>query len=153
MNKFLNFFTTILFISTAILMSCGGSDDPVEETDPLDAQGALIAGTATATEIKQGTQVVEWPGFNVVFTYNPETNTGTYTANNRLADSGDIVWKSSGTWAFNGTDASQIVRDDNVTMTVNATETTMTLSFSVTDPNGRLLTFGGSWTKTFTVTR
>ena len=150
MNKFLNFFTAILFLSTAILISCGGTDgdDDGDVVLEIDTKGALIAsGTASATGITQdGVAVDGWDSFTLTFVYSTGTGGGTYST---TGSADDTVWPSSGSWSFakNGEDfnTAQIERDGSTTMDLTASATQMTLGFDVVDPNGRLLTIGGKW--------
>lgn len=144
MNKFLNLFTAILFISTAILVSCGGSDPVTPAVDPQDTQGALIStGPATAATVTvDAVPSTDWASFSSTFTYAAGTGAGTYTTSGSASD---LVWPASGTWEFTGTGTNQILRSDGITMDVTVTPTAMTLSFNIDDPNGRLLTFAGAW--------
>jgi hypothetical protein len=144
MNKFLNFFTAILFISTAILISCGGSETDTPAVDPKDTQGAKIAlGPATASTVSvNGVPSTDWASFTSTFTYAASTGGGTFAT---TGSASDLVWPTNGTWEFTGTGTSQILRSDGVTMDVSVTDANMTLTFDITDPNGRLFTFGGKW--------
>ena len=150
MNKFLNLFTAILFISTAILISCGGSDPVTPVVDPQDTQGELLAaGTTSASTVNvdniPASGIAEgWENFTLSFTYNSADKGGTFSTTNSQSD---LVWASSGTWKFKGTGSSIIERTSNgatTEMDLNVSASDLTLSFNVVD-NGRILTFGGDW--------
>ena len=150
MNKFLNFFTAILFLSTAILMSCGPGGDDTTGVDPVvelqNAQGAILAtGTATASSITvDGVPNEAWAAFTLTFTFNAGTKGGNFSTTG-TPEGADLVWPASGTWTFDGDGTTSITRSDNVTMDVSANATSMTLKFNIVDPNGRILSLTGDW--------
>ncbi len=156
MKKFLNLFTAILFISTAILMSCGGTDDDT----PVDQQnitgGFMTTGTATPSSVTVNdgagsvTVTDDWSNFSLTFTYDSDTKAGTYVTSGVPEASGTTVWATSGTWAFDGDKTDTIIRDGDSSkpVSLSANATAMTLGFNVVDAGrpGRVLTFGGDWT-------
>ena len=145
MNKFLNFFTAILFISTAILISCGGESTPDPVEDPIDTQGAKLAKTwnSVSSVTVDAVPSTDWASFTATFTYTVGSGGGTYTTSGSTSD---LVWPASGTWEFTGTGTSQVLRSDGVTMDVSVTGTSLILGFDIDNPNtGRVLTVGGRW--------
>ncbi|MEQ9302144.1 MAG: hypothetical protein RIF33_26425 [Cyclobacteriaceae bacterium] len=155
MKKIFNLMSIMAVLSLMVFASCSSDDggdpdpDPGTELTPAQEQAAkLVADGATWTLTGADPVTVdgsipdpEWTNFTLVFS--GDENGGGFTTSNSASP---IVWPSSGTWAFVDGSITQLVRNDGVTMTVNVTDTDITLSFEVEDPgSGRTLGFGGSW--------
>lgn len=153
MKKIFNLMSILLMLSLIVFAGCSGSDDggsvePPVELTPAQQQAALLVAdgatwTLAATDpvTVDGTPTTDWANFTLQFA--GDENGGGFTTSNSAAP---VVWPSSGTWAFGTGSVSQIVRNDGITMTVNVTETDLTLSFEVEDPgSGRTMGFGGSY--------
>lgn len=153
MKKFLNLLTAISILSLVVFISCGGDDgdgdggtDPVlspeaEQAALLVAGGAswtLNAGSGSVTV--DGVNSEDWANFSLTFT--GDENGGSFSTSNSASP---LVWPASGTWDFNNSTTS-ILRNDGVVMTINVTETQLTLSFTIEEEgSGRIQGFGGSW--------
>ncbi|GEM_PF-789010 len=108
----------------------------------LTAEGATwsLVDAEDAVTV-DGTNSIDWDNFTLQFS--GDDNGGAFTTTNSASP---IVWPSTGTWAFASGSVTQLQRNDGVAMTVNVTETNLTLSFEVEDPgSGRANGFGGNW--------
>lgn len=148
MKKFLNALTILSVLTLVIFISCNGDGtEPEPEKSPEQIQAEKIVGktwtaTATGSSVTLDGQAADgWQNFTITFTGNEAG--GNFTTTNAVSP---LVWPSQGTWRFqNG--VSTLVRSDNVQMTLNVTETQITLSFTIVDPgSGKAQGFGGNWT-------
>ena len=55
---------------------------------------------------------------------------GNYTTSH-TEDSGTEVWPNSGSWTFQNSDKSKVIRNDGVVISLSVTETTLRTSFTV----------------------
>lgn len=152
MKKIFNLMSILLMLSLIVFASCNNDDGPDPDPEPeltpeqeqaarIVADGATWSLTGTDPVTVDGTPSADWTNFTIQFS--GDENGGNFTTSNSASP---VVWPTSGTWAFAAGSVSQLVRNDGVTMTVNVTETEITLSFEVEDPgSGRTLGFGGSW--------
>lgn len=142
----------LLMLSLIAFTSCNndgaGNPDPEPTLTPAQEQAAkIVAGGATwslaATDpvTVDGTVSTDWTNFTLQF--GGDENGGTFTTSNSASS---IVWPTTGTWTFADGSVTQLNRNDGVTMTVNVTDTEMTLSFEVEDPgSGRTLGIAGTY--------
>lgn len=146
MNKFLSLFTAALFVSLTIFVGCGSSSDPAPAADPLADQAALItAGASNFSSVSlDGTaSQLDWSQFSLTFTGTKDG--GSYTATGIPAEANPTVWKDSGSWTFQGTDANTMVRDDGIVMAVSVSATTMQLTFDITNATSRTQGLNGNY--------
>lgn len=161
MKRTTQFLTALVFLSLVVFVSCNkdNDDDPVN-TDPRDEQAAMLTGTweVSSATYEQDPRS-EWEGASISFTYNNETDEGTYTISGVPTDSGAdavTVFGADGAtigWTFAGeSSVSTIVRDlDNQEMSItNLTDNALTLTFDVPPAGSRVAGFEGSWTFEFT---
>jgi len=125
----------ILFISILII-SCGdddGSTPTPTPTDPLDAQATLLNGN---WKVKDANSVTKDGTIVDVFTtmtlnLSGGTKSGGNYSTSHTEDSGTEVWPNSGTWTFQNSDKSKVIRNDGVVISLSVTETTLRTSFTV----------------------
>ena len=125
----------ILFISILII-SCGdddGSTPTPTPTDPLDAQATLLNGNWKVKDANSVTKDGTIVDVFTTMTLNLSGGTksgGNYSASH-TEDSGTEVWPNSGTWTFQNSDKSKVIRNDGVVISLSVTETTLRTSFTV----------------------
>jgi len=123
----------ILFISILII-SCGDDDGSTPTpTDPLDAQATLLNGN---WKVKDANSVTKDGSIVDVFTtmtlnLSGGTKSGGNYSTSHTEDSGTEVWPNSGTWTFQNSDKSKVIRNDGVVISLSVTETTLRTSFTV----------------------
>ena len=125
----------ILFISILII-SCGdddGSTPTPTPTAPLDAQATLLNGN---WKVKDANSVTKDGTIVDVFTtmtlnLSGGTKSGGNYSTSHTEDSGTEVWPNSGTWTFQNSDKSKVIRNDGVVISLSVTETTLRTSFTV----------------------
>ena len=125
----------ILFLSILII-SCGdddGSTPTPTPTDPLDAQATLLNGN---WKVKDANSVTKDGTIVDVFTtmtlnLSGGTKSGGNYSTSHTEDSGTEVWPNSGTWTFQNSDKSKVIRNDGVVISLSVTETTLRTSFTV----------------------
>ena len=125
----------ILFISILII-SCGdddGSTPTPTPTDPLDAQATLLNGNWKVKDANSVTKDGTIVDVFTTMTLNLSGGTksrGNYSTSH-TEDSGTEVWPNSGTWTFQNSDKSKVIRNDGVVISLSVTETTLRTSFTV----------------------
>lgn len=139
--------TSLVFIlGIAVLFSCKDKTPPAPTE--AEVQMGLIAQTwtvitgANSVTLDGADEEQNWPGFAVTFNAN-----GTYTASN-VSTGREVVWPTSGTWAFKGStgnDLNTIIRDDGVDIAIVVSETSLKMSFRYTAPGGRISGTEGDW--------
>lgn len=160
MKRFTPLLTALVFCSLIIFVSCKkkkGTEDP----DPRDEFGSVlnkVNWTPTVVKLGEATRS-EWGSFVLGFTYDTETNRGTYSTSGVPADDGaDAVWGDGViSWEFGETngvaDISKIVRlSDGIEMSVTATPPTDPEELNITFNNAeeaRVAGFEGGWNFTF----
>ncbi|MEL6556793.1 MAG: hypothetical protein AAFQ94_01330 [Bacteroidota bacterium] len=145
-KQILNSLTTAFFLSLVIFMSCGGDDTPDGPT-AAETQFELLAKTwAVSSATADGSPVDGWDSFTV--TFGGTATAGTYTTNGQQPDGTSLVWPTSGTrtWTFESEEnVNTINRNDGVAISVAVSETSATLSFTITDNSGRADIVEGNW--------
>ena len=156
-------FAFLAVASLVIFMSCGGGgDDPDPEPPGKETAEALAATVWSPSQggvRLDGQERNEWleAGFTLSFTPNSDFTGGSYTASNLPSTDfpeANVVWPASGTWSFT-TDAEgnlnldEVERQDGVVASINVSETALTITFPIEDPNARVDAVGGQWSFSF----
>ncbi|MDG2342129.1 MAG: hypothetical protein ACJZ0Y_03260 [Cytophagales bacterium] len=124
----------ILF--SLVIISCGdddGSTPTPTPTDPLDTQANLLNGN---WKVKDANSVTKDGSIVDVFTtmtlnLSGGTKSGGNYSTSHTEDSGTEVWPNSGSWTFQNSDKSKVIRNDGVVISLSVTETTLRTSFTV----------------------
>lgn len=143
MNKFLNLFTTALFVSLAIFASCGGGGDDPEPPSAQEVQAALLTGvTFTASSATlDGTAVAEWVG--ATFTFSGSETGGTITT---TGSQDQTVFPSSTAWSFSDdATTTSITRGDGVVVTIGVSATNLTMTLNISTASARAAGIDGQW--------
>jgi hypothetical protein len=157
MKRFTQLLTALVFCSLVIFISCkkknGGGEDP-DERDEVAAAIASNVWVPTSVEFDDANRT-EWDGFSISFSYNNDSDVGSYTVSGVPTDDGaSDVWGENPSWTFAGTEEAPntgtIVRThDGVEMSAQLdnpdTPTVLTLTFSVEDPGAKTAGFYGTW--------
>jgi len=142
------FFTVVVLVLLALtfnLTSCKKHNpDPDPVTDQDKVRALLVSGTwkLQSTTVDGVDQSGKFSGFTLKFTATSFTSTN-----------GNPVWPSSGTWAFQGSSATTIVRNDGTVVQLQATATTLilTLNWATTTLGpGRIGSIKGKYVFTMT---
>jgi hypothetical protein len=125
----------------AMLMSCGGGDDPSPQqqmTNQLVNGGEAWRASGGTVTVDGSNVTSDWSGFTITFTED------TYTTSGSLASE---VWPSSGTWDFaNETTTSNLQRGDGTSMNVSIDNNELTITFDAPwGINGRTTSIGGGY--------
>ncbi len=101
------------------LTSCGSSDPKPSTQDQV--KGKMVSGVwkIQSVTVDGVDKTSVYPGLTLQFTAT------TYTSAN-----GKPVWATSGTWEFTSADATAFKRDDNIEVTVEATDTSLKLTLN-----------------------
>jgi hypothetical protein len=161
MKHLKNFLLGLTLVGLVFTTSCKKDKNPEPEPPGKITSEALAKAIWVPTSggiLNDNTPRDEWSNFTLRFTVNAAFDGGTYTTTGLPAEDVDkLVWKQSGTWAFqkNGTTLvlGTIIRDNdttspvNVTVAVNpaGTSGTLNLSFTVPEAAGRVDGFTGNW--------
>ncbi len=109
-NKIFNFCIAVLMV--AIVSSCGGGGgDDTPDLTPEEQRILDLAGSTGTTWVATSVTFEDAPavGFdNFSITLRGSATSQTYTSN-----SGDPVFRASGSWAFNNNNISQLIFDSN----------------------------------------
>lgn len=150
MKKLLSLCTFFAFVSLAIFISCkdDGDDTSTPTTNVKEQRAEELQASWTANDagVTIGGQAPDgdWSGFELTIS-NASQDGGDYAATGVPSDA-SAVWPASGTWTFNNDGATEILRDDDVVMTISSvTETALTLRFAIEDPNARTSGIYGNW--------
>ncbi len=151
MKQLSQLLTALVFCSLMIFISCGGGGGG-EDPDPADEIGAKLVSTWEMSSVTvDGVARDEWDGFTLTIAYDPENNTGTYTASGVPTNAGaDVVWPASGTFTLAVGSTTTAARNDNVTITVTVSDTGLDLRFPISGSGDRVSTFDGAWQFVFT---
>ncbi|MBU2914352.1 hypothetical protein [Reichenbachiella agariperforans] len=154
MKKYLNYLTAALFLSLAVLSSCGGDDSDGDGNGDGDGGinlgevAELINGDYTATSVTQPGDAGDWDSF--VLTISGATASGADYAAAGVPAGYEAVWPASGELAFSvAADGSlEITRDGSIDMdaTQSSTGADLELSFEVTTGAARTNSVNGTWT-------
>ena len=127
------YFLAILF--SLVIISCGDEDEgsTPTPTDPLDTQANLLNGN---WKVKDANSVTKDGSIVDVFTtmtlnLSGGTKSGGNYCTSHTEDSGTEVWPNSGSWTFQNSDKSKVIRNDGVVISLSVTETTLRTSFTV----------------------
>ncbi len=127
------YFLAILF--SLVIISCGDEDEgsTPTPTDPLDTQANLLNGN---WKVKDANSVTKDGSIVDVFTtmtlnLSGGTKSGGNYSTSHTEDSGTEVWPNSGSWTFQNSDKSKVIRNDGVVISLSVTETTLRTSFTV----------------------
>ena len=127
------YFLAILF--SLVIISCGDEDEgsTPTPTDPLDTQANLLNGN---WKVKDANSVTKDGSIVDVFTtmtlnLSGGTKSGGNYTTSHTEDSGTEVWPNSGSWTFQNSDKSKVIRNDGVVISLSVTETTLRTSFTV----------------------
>lgn len=159
MKRLSNLLAALVFASLVIFMSCGGGGD-----DPAPSAGETQAGLLNGTWAVSGTPLFnngvegDWTGFTLTISGTAEGSDGIWGGNYSTSGTPtgyEAVWPTSGNWNFESTTVvNRAVRNDateGVSVTINVSETGLTLTFTLTDPNARAAgIYGQEWTFQFT---
>ena len=125
----------LILLISILIISCGDEDDgsTPTPTDPLDAQATLLNGN---WKVKDANSVTKDGSIVDVFTtmtlnLSGGTKSGGNYSTSHTEDSGTEVWPNSGTWTFQNSDKSKVIRNDGVVISLSVTETTLRTSFTV----------------------
>ena len=125
----------LILLISILIISCGDEDDgsTPTPTDPLDAQATLLNGN---WKVKDANSVTKDGTIVDVFTtmtlnLSGGTKSGGNYSTSHTEDSGTEVWPNSGTWTFQNSDKSKVIRNDGVVISLSVTETTLRTSFTV----------------------
>lgn len=158
MKKLQPIFMICAIASLTIFMSCGGDDsgdDGGDPIDPRDAQGQMLSGTWNVTTAEfEDTARPDWDGATVTFTYNADSDEGTYVVTGvpteaEGADAAAVLGAEgeSISWTFEGeNDVNTIVREDGVEMNISSlTDSGLAFNFELTGVGSRVAGFDGTW--------
>ena len=160
MKRLSNLLAALVFASLVIFMSCGGGgDEPAPTVEELAAQDLLNkTWTVNASSITYDGSVPDGDWSEFTLSFSGGATGGSYTTAN--VDSSDPgfsdVWPSSGSWEFIvANDRVTGIRrtNDNVEMTGTISESSLTLTFTVPDPNTARTTglYDAPWAFTFSI--
>lgn len=156
MKKITQLLSALVFCSLMIFISCKGDDKG--KTDKRDQQAELLEGATwkVTSATFDGDTRADWEGATMTFSYNPETDQGTYTVSG-VPDEGDGVNSVLGannasvSWTFpDENTVGTIQRADGIDMALSVSATTLSLTFTVPDPDARIAGFYGEWVFQFT---
>lgn len=128
------------FSFTLLLMNCSSStDDPDPELTEEEKQINLLAKTWSLGTVTYASDNVtdRFGGFTLTMTKGK--------AYSSTPDRGDYDYEPfgvSGSWDFKGGNLNMINRNDGVVMEVSVTENTLTLTFLISESNGRIAGLG-----------
>ena len=130
-------------LAFGVVLSACKKDEPKPKTDEekqlekLAATWVLPSPAPTNTVTIQGNDVTaEWTSFEVTF------SDGSYS----VTGSGDPqVWPGSGSWSFAEGDVATLQRSDGVDISINVSDTNLTMSFNYSASGGRLDGIEGDW--------
>jgi hypothetical protein len=129
------------------LISCGDDDDvsvadyPAEQTEEEKQLESLSSSAWTMSSITLDGADATANFDGLVLTLKSDK---TYTTNGCY----DPVWSSSGSFTF-GSDINTLTRDDGVSMTVSVSETSLTVTFTYADSDGRIDALPGDYVFSF----
>ncbi len=134
-KNYLQYYLLAILFSLVII-SCGdddGSTPTPTPTDPLDTQANLLNGN---WKVKDANSVTKDGSIVDVFTtmtlnLSGGTKSGGNYTTSHTEDSGTEVWPNSGSWTFQNSDKSKVIRNDGVVISLSVTETTLRTSFTV----------------------
>jgi len=131
---------TFLFVAILPVLTGCSSSDPEPPLSAEEAQIQKLSKTwILGTVMYDGDNISD--RFNdFELTFKPDK---TYTATGALGDFDFEPFKATGSWDFKNGDLNQLIRNDGVDMTTEVTENTLSLSFTISEANGRVAGLGG----------
>ena len=129
-----------IMFASAIIISCDKNEPKVKTAE--EKQTDLLSKTwvVDAVNFDQDFETYdrtdEWPSFELTF------SNGAFTT--ELSSFPD-VWPAAGTWSFKDGDLNTIVRGDGIEMTINVTESSLTMEFPYPSDGGRVAGIDGDW--------
>ncbi len=116
----------------SVFLSCKSIDPDSQIIDPLELQAGLLDGTwklkDLSSAVVDGNVEESFSDLELII-YGSTKIGGNYSTVN---SSDKNVWPQKGTWNFYNDDPNKILRNDSVLITVSASDTTLTSSFTVT---------------------
>lgn len=136
-------FYALAILAFGVVLSSCKKDEPKPKTDE-ELQLEKLAGTwalpspspSNSVTVAGNDVTADWATFQVTFT------DGSYSTSSSAAPE---VWPASGTWTFATGDVNTLQRNDGVDISINVTETSLTMSFTYTAPGGRIDGVEGDW--------
>ena len=127
----MRYFRILVFI-VSVFLSCKSIDPDSQIIDPLELQAGLLDGTwklkDLSSAVVDGNVEESFSDLELII-YGSTKIGGNYSTVN---SSDKNVWPQKGTWNFYNDDPNKILRNDSVLITVSASDTTLTSSFTVT---------------------
>lgn len=121
-------------------LSCSNSsDDPGPTLSEEEKQVQRLAKTWQPGTVNLGPENVSdrFSGFELVLTDDKQ-----YTTNGSLGDFDIDPFDATGSWEFKGGNINTIVRNDGVEMNLIISESSLTLTFSIESPEGKIAGIG-----------
>ena len=127
----MKYYSILVFI-VSFFLSCKSIDPDSQIIDPLELQAGLLDGTwklkDLSSAVVDGNVEESFSDLELII-YGSTKIGGNYSTVN---SSDKNVWPQKGTWNFYNDDPNKILRNDSVLITVSASDTTLTSSFTVT---------------------
>ena len=116
---------SVSIIILSVLVSCGGGggNTPTPASPQDQAKALLTSGTwKIQSEAVDGVdKTSSYTGFTITFSASGYTTT-----------KGGGIWPASGSWSFQGTSATTIVRNDNTVIQIVVTDSSLVMTISWT---------------------
>jgi hypothetical protein len=133
--------TLVIFLThisiVLLLISCSGGSNPQPASPQDQAKALLTSGTwKLQSESVDGVDLTAlFNGFTITFTSSGYTTT-----------KGGAIWPASGTWSFQGTSTTTIVRNDGVVVQLQLASSSlvMTIDWPTTTLGGKIESTRGS---------
>lgn len=158
MKKLSNLLAALVFGSLVIFMSCspkGG--DPVKTPAQIQAELLTAGQWSTSTSnvtYNNAPSDADWTNFKLTLT--GSATGGGYNTNGTTPTDFEDVWPGSGTWSFANDGGTKITRSggsagDIELTVVSVSETSLTISFTVSDPSSARVSgiYDEPWSFTF----
>jgi len=109
--------------------SCGGDENPTPDPDPDPTPTPQEIATEILTTGTWEPQAITREGIDVSAEY--AEFTVKFTGSNYTTTNGGSAWPASGTWAFDGTSATRIIRDGSVIIETSISEGSLVMAFTL----------------------
>ena len=137
--------TSLAFVlGLVVLASCKGTETVEPTAEELQLEKLVKTWNNGTVTLDQTADLGDWSAFTVTFA------DGSYTSSGVSAGR-ELVWPSSGTWAFKGAgtdavDVNTLVRGDGVEISITVDEANLTMTFTYDESiNGRTSGIDGAW--------